>query len=214
MAVIGKKNVIKDSTFDVFHEEEVMNQTEKSGWFSRRNKGILTSTADKKDTPEGFWNKCPNCNFISTTEDLQSNFHICTKCKYHHRIGSAEYFEFLFDQAPTYLFDNITSIDKLSFNDLKPYQKRLDDIHQNQPELKDAIRIATGLLDKQKIVIGCMDFQFIGGSLGSVMGEKICRAANYCIEKKIPLLIICKSGGARMMESAFSLMQLAKTSGK
>lgn len=214
MAALGKKSEVTDSTFDVFNEESQQEKVEKTRWFSRRNKGILTSTADKKDTPEGFWNKCPNCNFISTSEDLKENHHICSKCQYHHRIGSTEYFEILFDQPPTYLFDNIQSIDKLEFVDLKPYHKRLEDIQQNQPELKDAIRVATGLLNNQKIVIGCMDFQFIGGSLGSVMGEKICRAATYSIEHKIPLLIICKSGGARMMESAFSLMQLAKTSGK
>ena len=183
-------------------------------WFKRIRKGILTSTADKKETPEGLWNKCPECNFICTTTELKENLYVCPKCNYHHRIGSEEYYDILFDNKEyKELFANIRSKDALGFTDLKPYQKRLDDIHA-KTDLKDSMRVAVGNVQGEGIVIACMDFEFIGGSLGSVMGEKFSRAIDYCIEHKLPYLVISKSGGARMMESAFSLMQLAKTSGK
>jgi acetyl-CoA carboxylase carboxyl transferase subunit beta len=183
-------------------------------WFKRIRKGILTSTADKKETPEGLWNKCPECNFICTTTELKENLYVCPKCNYHHRIGSEEYYDFLFDNKEyKELYSNIRSKDALGFTDLKPYQKRLDDIHA-KTDLKDSMRVAVGTINGEKIVIACMDFEFIGGSLGSVMGEKFSRAIDYCIEHRLPYLVISKSGGARMMESAFSLMQLAKTSGK
>jgi acetyl-CoA carboxylase carboxyl transferase subunit beta len=186
----------------------------KPRWFKRIRKGILTSTADKKETPEGLWNKCPECNFICTTSELRENLFVCPKCNYHHRIGSEEYFEILFDnKAYEELFDGITSRDALGFTDLKPYQKRLDDIH-SKTDLKDSMRVAVGEIGGEKMVVACMDFEFIGGSLGSVMGEKFSRAVDYCIAHRLPYLVISKSGGARMMESAFSLMQLAKTSGK
>ena len=183
-------------------------------WFKRFRKGITTSTADKKETPEGLWNKCPECNYICTTTELKENLFVCTKCNYHHRIGSEEYFDILFDDKNyTELFENIRSKDFLNFTDLKPYQKRLDEIHA-KTDLKDSIRVATGNINGNGIVIACMDFEFIGGSLGSVMGEKFSRAVDYAIKHHLPYLVISKSGGARMMESAFSLMQLAKTSGK
>lgn len=186
----------------------------KPRWFKRIRKGILTSTADKKETPEGLWNKCPECNFICTTSELRENLFVCPKCNYHHRIGSEEYFEILFDnKVYEELFDSITSRDALGFTDLKPYQKRLDDIH-SKTDLKDSMRVAVGDIGGEKMVVACMDFEFIGGSLGSVMGEKFSRAVDYCILHRLPYLVISKSGGARMMESAFSLMQLAKTSGK
>ncbi|MDE3236341.1 MAG: acetyl-CoA carboxylase carboxyltransferase subunit beta [Bacteroidota bacterium] len=192
------------------HQEE----NSKRSWFKRRKKGILTSTADKKETPEGLWNKCPNCNHITTTKELKEELFVCVKCNYHHRIGSEEYYEIIFDNSEyTELFDNIRSIDFLHFTDLKPYQKRLDEIH-SKTDLKDSMRVAVGEINGEKMVVACMDFEFIGGSLGSVMGEKFSRAVDYCIEHKLPYLVISKSGGARMMESAFSLMQLAKTSGK
>ncbi len=195
-------------------EDAQQEETGRRSWFTRRKKGILTSTADKKETPEGLWNKCPECSFISTTTDLKENLFICAKCNYHHRIGSAEYYEIIFDEQKfTELFDNIRSIDKLNFTDLKSYQKRLDEIHA-KTDLKDSMRVAVGKVNGEDLVIACMDFEFIGGSLGSVMGEKFARAVDYCIEHKMPYLVISKSGGARMMESAFSLMQLAKTSGK
>lgn len=186
----------------------------KGKWYKRLRKGITTSTADKKETPEGLWNKCPECNFITTTTELAENFFVCPKCNYHHRIGSEDYFDIIFDNDEyTELFGNIRSKDFLGFTDLKSYQKRLDEIHA-KTDLKDSMRVGVGKVNGQDLVVACMDFEFIGGSLGSVMGEKFSRAVDYCIEHRIPYMVISKSGGARMMESAFSLMQLAKTSGK
>lgn len=191
------------------NEEEVRER-----WYKRIKKGILTSTSEKKETPEGLWNKCPECNYIQTTSELKENLFVCPKCNYHHRIGSDEYYDIIFDNKEYLeLFCNIRSKDFLGFTDLKPYQKRLDEIHA-KTHLKDSMRVATGTVNGKGLVVACMDFEFIGGSLGSVMGEKFSRAVDYCIENKLPYLVICKSGGARMMESAFSLMQLAKTSGK
>jgi acetyl-CoA carboxylase carboxyl transferase subunit beta len=187
---------------------------DKSRWFKRIRKGISTSTADKKETPEGLWTKCPTCNHICTSSELKENLYICDKCNYHHRIGSDEYFAILFDnQEFTVLFDEIKSKDALNFTDLKNYQKRLDEIH-SKTDLKDSMRVGVGKMNGEGYVVACMDFEFIGGSLGSVMGEKFSRAVDYCIQHRLPFLVISKSGGARMMESAFSLMQLAKTSGK
>jgi acetyl-CoA carboxylase carboxyl transferase subunit beta len=187
---------------------------DKSRWFKRIRKGISTSTADKKETPEGLWTKCPTCNHICTSSELKENLYICDKCNYHHRIGSDEYFAILFDnQEFTVLFDEIKSKDALNFTDLKNYQKRLDEIH-SKTDLKDSMRVGVGKMNDEGYVVACMDFEFIGGSLGSVMGEKFSRAVDYCIQHRLPFLVISKSGGARMMESAFSLMQLAKTSGK
>lgn len=191
------------------NEEEVRER-----WYKRIKKGILTSTSEKKETPEGLWNKCPECNYIQTTSELKENLFVCPKCNYHHRIGSDEYYDIIFDNKEYLeLFCNIRSKDFLGFTDLKPYQKRLDEIHA-KTHLKDSMRVATGTVNGKGLVVACMDFEFIGGSLGSVMGEKFSRAVDYCIENKLAYLVICKSGGARMMESAFSLMQLAKTSGK
>ena len=164
--------------------------------------------------PEGLWSKCPECHYICTTSELKENLYVCPKCNYHHRIGSEDYFEILFDhKIYTELFDNIRSVDFLGFTDLKPYQKRLDEIH-SKTDLKDSMRVAVGNMNDIEMVIACMDFEFIGGSLGSVMGEKFSRAVDYCMQNRLPFFVISKSGGARMMESAFSLMQLAKTSGK
>ncbi len=186
----------------------------KTNWFKRIKKGITTSTADKKETPEGLWTKCPECNYICTVTELRELLFVCPKCNHHHRIGSEEYFDILFDSnAVEILFENIRSKDFLEFTDLKPYSQRLKDAW-NKTDLTDSIRIASGKVNTMPLVIACMDFEFIGGSLGSVMGERIARAVDRCLEQKVPLLIICKSGGARMMESAFSLMQLAKVSGK
>ena len=185
----------------------------KTSWFKRIKKGITTSTAEKKETPEGLWAKCPECNYISTVSDLREQLFVCPKCNYHHRIGSDEYFEILFDNDFTVMFENIRSHDFLNFTDLKSYQKRLEETWK-KTGITDSIRVASGNINELPIVIACMDFEFIGGSLGSVMGERISRAVDYCVENNAPLLIICKSGGARMMESAFSLMQLAKVSGK
>lgn len=194
--------------------EEGVSGESKSNWFKRIKKGILTSTAEKKETPEGLWTKCPDCGHICTINDLRENLFVCPKCNYHHRIGSGEYFEILFDNNEfSVMFEEIRAKDFLGFTDLKSYQKRLEDIW-NKSDITDSIRIASGKVKDQPLVVGCMDFEFIGGSLGSVMGERIALAVDYCLANQTPLMIICKSGGARMMESAFSLMQLAKVSGK
>ncbi len=194
--------------------EDGQGEEAKRSWFKRIKKGITTSTAEKKETPEGLWSKCPECGYICTMTELRENMFVCPKCTHHHRIGSAEYFEILFDDNKyEVLFENIRSKDFLHFTDLKSYGKRLDEIW-SKTDITDSIRIGKGTVKGLSLMVGCMDFEFIGGSLGSVMGERIARAIDVCIEENIPMMIICKSGGARMMESAFSLMQLAKVSGK
>lgn len=186
----------------------------KPSWFKRIKKGILTTTSEKREIPEGLWTKCPECNYICTANELKDNVFVCPKCDYHHRIGSDEYFDIIFDEGTPYImFEEIRAKDHLHFTDLKSYQKRLEETW-NKSDLTDSIRVAAGAVNGEGMVVACMDFEFIGGSLGSVMGERISRACDYCIEHQVPLMIICKSGGARMMESAFSLMQLAKVSGK
>jgi acetyl-CoA carboxylase carboxyl transferase subunit beta len=186
----------------------------KSSWFKRIKKGILTSTKDKKDAPDGLWDKCPECKYTCTISELEEHHFVCPKCEYHHRIGSEEYFEILFDNNEYQeLFANVKSKDMLGFVDLKPYGQRLEDTYR-KTDIHDSITVAHGKTHGHDFVVACMDFEFIGGSLGSVMGEKISRACDYCMQHRIPFMIINKSGGARMMESAFSLMQLAKTSGK
>ncbi|MGC4036222.1 MAG: acetyl-CoA carboxylase, carboxyltransferase subunit beta [Chitinophagaceae bacterium] len=194
--------------------EEGKTEETKTRWFKRIKKGITTSTSEKKETPEGLWTKCPECGYICTVTELRENLFVCPKDGYHHRIGSNEYYEIIFDDKQyEELFENIRSKDFLGFTDLKPYQKRLEETW-SKSDLKDSMRVAVGKVGGHDIVIACMDFEFIGGSLGSVMGEKFSRAVDYCLQHKMPYMVISKSGGARMMESAFSLMQLAKTSGK
>ena len=194
--------------------EEGKGEESKTSWFKRIKKGILTSTAEKKEAPDGLWTRCPQCKYTCTVLELREHLFVCPKCNYHHRIGSQEYFELLFDDKEYgELFANVMSKDFLGFNDLKPYKKRLEEAY-SKTGLHDSISVAVGKVDGNDLVVACMDFNFIGGSLGSVMGEKISRAATYCLQNRIPFMIISKSGGARMMESAFSLMQLAKTSGK
>jgi len=195
-------------------DEPKLENENKSRWFVRLRRGIQTATSEKKEIPEGLWSKCPECNYICTTSEVEGNLYVCPKCGYHHRISSEEYFKILFDEGNfTELFDHIRSKDFLHFTDLKPYAKRLEETIA-KTGLKDSIRVACGKVKGQDIIIAAMDFNFIGGSLGSVMGEKISRSIDYAIEHKMPLMIISKSGGARMMESAFSLMQMAKTSAK
>jgi acetyl-CoA carboxylase carboxyl transferase subunit beta len=194
--------------------ENVGTVQHKSNWFKRIKKGILTSTKDKKDAPDGLWDKCPECKYTCTISELEEHLFVCPKCQYHHRVGSDEYFDILFDEGKyEELFANVKSKDMLGFVDLKPYGKRLEDTYA-KTNIHDSITVAHGKTEGHDFVVACMDFEFIGGSLGSVMGEKISRACDYCMEHRIPFMIINKSGGARMMESAFSLMQLAKTSGK
>lgn len=184
------------------------------GWFKRLKEGITTSTKEKKETPEGLWYKCPSCKKIHTSQDHITNQYVCSECGYHERIGSKEYFEIIFDNNEfTELNENLVSGDPLEFSDTKKYTDRLTDTIK-KTGLKDALRSAHGKVNNQDIVVCCMDFNFIGGSMGSVVGEKIARSIDYCIKTKTPLLVISKSGGARMMEAAFSLMQMAKTSAK
>lgn len=182
-------------------------------WFKRTQKGIQTPTEQKKDVPKGLWYKSPTGKIIDA-EQLESNFYVSPEDGYHVRIGSKEYFKILFDNDEFKELDkNMTSKDPLDFKDTKKYTERLKEA-QEKTELKDAIRTAVGKSKGKELVIACMDFRFIGGSMGSVVGEKITRAADYAIKNQLPLMIISKSGGARMQEAALSLMQLAKTSVK
>ena len=184
------------------------------GWFKRLKEGITTSTKEKKETPEGLWYKCPSCKKIHTVQDHAANKYVCSDCGYHEKIGSREYFEVIFDNNQfTELHENLVSGDPLDFSDTKKYTDRLTDTIR-KTNLKDALRSAYGKVNGYDLVVCCMDFSFIGGSMGSVVGEKISRAIDFCLKTNTPLLIISKSGGARMMEAAFSLMQMAKTSAK
>lgn len=183
-------------------------------WFKRVKDGILTKTQDKKPTPDGLWVKCPECQAPHASKDFARDLWVCSECGHHTRIGSEEYFEIFFDNGKyTELNANLVSGDPLKFKDSKDYPTRIK-AAQKKTGLKDAARTAVGRMNGMKIVITCMDFAFIGGSMGTVMGEKIARSIDYARENQIPLIVISKSGGARMMEAAFSLMQMAKTSAK
>ncbi len=182
-------------------------------WFNRQDKGILTKTEDKKEAPDGLWYKTPKGNIIHMRE-LKNNSYVCPEDDYHVRIGSKEYFEILFDGNKfTELDEDLTSGDPLKFSDTKKYPDRIS-ATQKKTSLKDAVRSAHGKMNGMDITIACMDFAFIGGSMGSVVGEKIARAIDHSLKNNIPFLMISKSGGARMMEAGFSLMQMAKTSAK
>ncbi len=183
-------------------------------WFKRVKEGILTKTQDKKSTPDGLWVKCTECQTPHASKDFAVDMWVCKECGHHSRINSEEYFQIFFDLGKyTELNPNLTSGDPLTFVDKKDYPSRIK-AAQEQTSLKDAVRSAVGKIHGLKVVISCMDFSFIGGSMGSVVGEKIARSIDYARENKIPLIVISKSGGARMMEAAFSLMQMAKTSAK
>ena len=182
-------------------------------WFKRKEKGITTATEDKKDVPKGLWYKSPTGKIVDSDE-LERNLWVSPEDDYHVRIGSAEYFQILFDNNEFEELDaNLTSVDSLNFVDTKKYSDRLKEVTE-KTKLKDAVRTAVGKSKGKDIVICCMDFAFIGGSMGAVVGEKIARGINYSIKHKLPFVMISKSGGARMMEAAQSLMQLAKTSSK
>lgn len=184
------------------------------GWFTRVKEGITTSTEEKKETPEGLWYKCPECKEVMTADDHENNLWVCAHCGHHEKIGSAKYFAILFDeQKYTELAPELIAGDPLAFEDTKKYTERLAKTRA-ETGLNDAIKAAEGNLDGHPVVIACMDFRFIGGSMGSVVGEKIAIAADRAMKRKCPLIIISKSGGARMMEAGFSLMQMAKTSAK
>lgn len=182
-------------------------------WFVRKEKGIVTPTELKKESPDGLWFKTPSGAIIHKRE-LESNCFVCPEDTYHVRIGSKEYFEILFDDNQfTELDENLVSADPLSFKDTKTYPQRIKE-SQEKTDLKDAVRTGVGKINGLDLVISCMDFSFIGGSMGAVVGEKIARAIDYSRKNRIPFLMISKSGGARMMEAGFSLMQMAKTSAK
>lgn len=182
-------------------------------WFKRKAKNITTSTEDKKDVPRGLWHQTPTGKIIEH-EELKANNYVSPEDGFHVRIGSREFFSILFDDNKyTELDANVESVDMLNFKDTKSYTDRLKEV-KTKTKLTDSIRNAVGTVNGEKMVISCMDFAFIGGSLGSVMGEKIRRAVDYCIANKLPYMIICQSGGARMQEATYSLMQLAKVQAK
>ena len=183
-------------------------------WFKRKNKKVITETKDKKEIPEGLWYKCPKCKVVVSTDEHQENLWVCHNCNHHERVNSNEYFSILFDDNKfTELDANMTSSDPLEFEDTKKYTDRLE-ATKKKTGIKDAVTTGYGKLNDMDITIACMNFNFIGGSMGSVVGEKIARAIKYSIDNEIPFMMISKSGGARMMEAAFSLMQMAKTSAR
>jgi len=189
-------------------------QTERVSWFKRLKEGITTSTREKKEAPDGVWVKCPACKKAYRNKEFLENLKICPYCDHHSRLNSEEYFDIIFDESEyKVLFGNLRSVDFLGFTDMKSYQARLDEAYE-KTGLSDAMAVAEGTVDGHALVVACMDFEFIGGSMGSVVGEKIARAVDRALEQRSALLIISKSGGARMMESSISLMQLAKTSAK
>ena len=182
-------------------------------WFKRSEKNILTDTP-KQDLPDGMWTKCDECGEMMHKKQWEANSYTCIKCSYHFRVGSEEYFKILFDEGTFKEFDKkMKSVDTLKFTDTKPYDKRIEETIK-KTELHDSIRWGTGEINKMPAVICAMDFSFIGGSMGSVLGEKIARAVDRCLKTKTPLIIISSSGGARMMEGGISLMQLAKVSSR
>ncbi|MGX9987355.1 acetyl-CoA carboxylase, carboxyltransferase subunit beta [Chryseobacterium sp. POL2] len=182
-------------------------------WFKRKKQNITTSTEDKKDLPKGLWHKTPTGKIIEA-EELRANNYVSPEDGFHVRIGSREYFEILFDDQKFEELDaNVESIDILKFKDTKAYTDRLKEV-KSKTKLNDSVRNATGKVNGVEMVVSCMDFAFIGGSLGSVMGEKIRRGIDYAMKHKLPFMIICQSGGARMQEAAYSLMQMAKVQAK
>ena len=182
-------------------------------WFKRKTQNITTSTEDKKDVPKGLWHQTPTGKVIEH-EELKANNYVSPEDGFHVRIGSKEFFSIIFDDDKyTELDANVESVDMLNFKDTKSYADRLKEV-KSKTKLTDSIRNAVGKVNNTEMVISCMDFSFIGGSLGSVMGEKIRRAVDYCIEHRLPYMIICQSGGARMQEATYSLMQLAKVQSK
>ena len=182
-------------------------------WFKRKKQNISTPTEEKKDVPKGLWHQTPTGKIIESDE-LKANNYVSPEDGFHVRIGSREYFDIIFDDSKFKELDaDVESIDILKFKDSKSYKDRLKEA-KAKTKLVDSIRNAYGKVNGVEMVISCMDFDFIGGSLGSVMGEKIRRAIDFCIEKKLPYMIICQSGGARMQEAAYSLMQMAKVQAK
>lgn len=199
-----------DPGFDEFDDLDPAD----SKWYVRTLSGILTKTKDKKPTPDGLWEKCKRCKEVLPSKDWIDHLFVCPKCNYHDRIGSESYFHLLFDNGKyTEINAGLSSGDPLSFVDTAPYAERIK-AAQTKTGLTDAVRTAYGKINGTPLGVACMDFAFIGGSMGSVVGEKIARMIDHCIATHTPFLMISKSGGARMMEAAFSLMQMAKTSAK
>lgn len=183
-------------------------------WFKRTEKGITTPTEEKREVPDGLWYQCPECKKVVHTREHEEHAWTCVECNYHTRVGSKEYFELFFDNNEfTEIDAGLSSGDPLKFIDSQPYPKRII-AAQAKTGLTDAVRTAYGLVSGKEVVISCMDFTFIGGSMGSVVGEKIARGIDAARTKKVPFIMVCKSGGARMMEAGFSLMQMAKTSAR
>lgn len=184
------------------------------GWFKRIQDGITTKSTEKKEIPEGAWYKCPGCKNVVTSQEFAGTLNVCATCGHHERVGSQAYFEILFDGGKfREVAGKMVSTDPLNFKDTTDYKSRLEKAKQ-KTELEDAIRTASGELDGMPVVISAMDFSFIGGSMGSVVGEKIARGIDLALKKQCPFICISKSGGARMMEAGLSLMQMAKTSAK
>jgi acetyl-CoA carboxylase carboxyl transferase subunit beta len=183
-------------------------------WFTRKERGIQTPTEMKREAPDGLWYQCPNCKHVMHTREHKLNAYTCVQCHYHEKIGSEAYFGILFDDEKyTELDAQMLSGDPLRFEDTKKYPDRIRDTVR-KTGLNDAVRTAYGKMDEVEIVVSCMDFNFIGGSMGSVVGEKIARGIDHALQHRKPFLMISRSGGARMMEAGFSLMQMAKTSAK
>lgn len=185
-----------------------------SNWFKRLTQGIRTSKEEKKEVPEGLWYQCPSCKTRIAQVEHKENLFVCTNCGHHARVEPKFYFDLLFDtNRYKYLFNNLYPKDSLGFVDLKPYTQRIEEANAKS-NANEAIDVASGKLGGEKVVIAAMNFNYIGGSMGAVVGEKIARSIDFCVENKLPLLIISKSGGARMMEAGISLMQMVKTSAK
>ena len=186
-----------------------------SNWFKRITTGIRTAPNEKKEMPEGLWFQCPSCKATIAQVEHKENLQVCSSCNYHERIGPKDYFDLFFDEnsRPKLLFDNLFPVDSLEFEDLKKYEDRIIQA-QEKSQANEAMEVATGTMGGEKVVVSAMNFAYIGGSMGAVVGEKIARSIDYCLENKCPLIIISKSGGARMMESGISLMQMIKTSAK
>jgi len=183
------------------------------GWFKRKIQGVFTESKDKKDVPQGLWHKCPKCKQLTSKEEHKRNYWVCIHCDHHTRINSENYFSIIFDNNKYIETNkNLKSLDPLAFKDTKKYIDRLKEA-ELKTSFKEAISTAYGKINGQTMAVAVMNFEFIGGSISSAVGEKICRIIKIAIKKQAPLLIVSKSGGARMMEAAFSLMQLAKTSG-
>ena len=186
-----------------------------SNWFKRISTGIRTSAKEKKEMPEGLWFLCPKCKNSVAQIEHKENLQVCSSCNHHERIGPKEYFDLFFDEAsrPKPLFENLYPVDSLEFVDMKSYAQRIEEA-EAKSGATEAMEVAVGKMGGQKVVVAAMNFAYIGGSMGAVVGEKIARSIDHCIENKCPLIIISKSGGARMMESGISLMQMIKTSAK